>query len=281
MKSFWECDRLFFEDLPTVRDLIWNADWDILSREVSSLYVSDGTDDEAVEARAALEEMMELEVREPSEKLVFLPCEYYSVGGSPETIDRRIDAALVKRRDFKVIEKLSAREKMLFSARECRELQKRETKRLGDGYPDLYSWSLTPWEKTLSFRVWMHGDYSRKERYQALASIVREMLSFGICADRVREEQRLVKKRIKRDAKDVKKGRVKANPMELLLRNYGLESSTDDYEAAYKARLEDTVLVLNHNVSVDLHGRIADLAKRMKRAEKHNFAPQKHSLEWW
>ena len=281
MKSYWNCDRLFFEDLPTVRDLIWNADWSMLSREVSRSYECDGVDGEAAAIRSSLEEMMDLMVHEPSAKWVFLPFEYYSVGTSPESIERRIDSALVRRADFKAIEKLSRHEELQFTADGCRKQTKRELKRLDGDYPDLHSWSLTAWEKTLSYRVWMQGDYSRKERYQALAAIVEEMLLFGGAYEDARKEQRMVEKRLKREVKLVKKGEVKTNPVELLLRNYGLESSTDDYESEYRSRLEDTVLVLNHNVSVDLHRRIANLANCMKRAEKKNLRSETLSLDLW
>ena len=179
------------------------------------------------------------------------------------------------------MEELSSREELLFSAKDCRKYLKRETERLGNKYPDLYAWSLTSWAKILSFRVWMQGEYSRKERYQALASIVQEMLFFGNTWEEVHREQRLAKKRLKRDSKSLKKNRVKANPVELLLRNYGLESSTDDYQSEYESRLQDTALVLNHNVSVDLHRRVADFAKRMRRAEKYSEGPERFSFERW
>ena len=281
MSSFWECDRLFFEDLPTVRDLIWSADWDILSREVSNYYKSDGTDDEAVKARAALEEMMNLETRPPSDEWLFLPMEYYQVSGAPEAIDRYIDAALIRRRDFKVIEEMSSREKLLYTARDCRKSLKREAKRYGKKYPNLYGWASRSWAKTLSVRVWMQGDFSRKERYQVLGSIVREMMSLGDTWEQVREMRQMLKEDSKKNKKAREVMRVKVHPLELLVRNFGLESSTDDYESEYYERLKDTALVFNHNASVDLHRRVVGLLECAKRAERDGKQPRSSPAYRW
>lgn len=271
MSSFWDCDRLFFEDLPTVRDLIWNADWDILVKEVVA--IEGEWREEAI--RGALGDMMKLEAREPSPKWVFMPLDYYSTDSADEgLIQWHIDAALLRQRDLPAIDELSGREKPQCDIGGCRKAMARDSKRLGEKYPDLYSWELEPWEKVLSFRAWMHGGYSRKERYQVIACIVSEMMRFGDTRDEAREEQRTMKRRLKRSSKALETGKAKSNPIELLMRDYGLESSTDDYDDEFNQRVEDAVTVMNYNAGVDLHRRVSDLVKRARRAEKRNFHTQ-------
>ena len=280
MGSFWDCDRLFFEDLPTVRDLIFHADSDILAREISKMEMTDPSEDEVAAAGEMLKEILATDVREPSQKWIFLPFEYYSAD-EPGFILRDLDAALVRRRDFKVIKELAERESFCYSVGECRKATGREVKRLGNKYPNLYSWTLTSWKKTLSYRVWMQGEYSRKERYQILAAIVRDMTFFGVTWKEARRNQHAVKNGLVHDAKSVKKGKTRTNPIELLIRDYGLESSTDDYESEYNDRMNGVISMLNHNAAVDLHRRVAGLARREKRAKKRNYHSEFRTFDGW
>ena len=256
MELLEDCNCFALEDLPTVQHLIRSADRDLLAYEVSGLSDFDGTLIEGFAAHAALDEMMLLETRKPSKKWVFLPYEYYALGNMRGTIDRRIDAALVRRQDFEVIELLSSQEEFFFSAEDCRKCLQRENERFGVRYPDLHAWTLRPWEKTLSFRVSMRGGYCRKERYQMLAAIVCDMLAFGRTACEARAKQKIVKARIRQRPKLAREKRGKSNWTE-----GPAETFDRDYEGAYRQRLQDTALVLNHNVAVDLHRRVADLAK--------------------
>lgn len=280
MGSFWECDRLFFEDLPTVRNLISHADLGILAREITETDTIEPSQDEVTAAGDMLEEIMTIDVREPSQKWVFLPFEYYSIG-EPGYIKRDLDAALLRRRDFEVMKELAGRESFCYSVRECREMASREVERLGNRYPNLYSWTLTPWKKTLSYRVWMQGEYSRKERYQILACIVRDMTFFGSTWEEARRNQHAAGNGLVREAKSTKKGKVRTNPIELLLRDYGLESSTDDYESEYDSRMNGVISMLNHNAAIDLHRRVAGLARCEKRAKKRNFRAEFHAFDEW
>ena len=280
MNSFWECDRLFFEDLPTVRSLISHADLGILAREIAKMDRADPGEGEVAVARETLEEILAIDVRQPSQKWVFLPFDYYSAEG-PGCIKRDLDAALVRRRDFEMMKELADRESFCYSVEECRKAARREVKRLGNKYPNLYSWTLTSWKKTLSYRVWMQGEYSRKERYQILASIVRDMTFFGTTWEEARGNQHAVSEGLVRDVKSAEKGKVRTNPIELLIRDYGLESSTDDYESEYDNRMNGVVSMLNHNAAIDLHRRVAGLVRREKRAEKRNFHTEFHAFDEW
>lgn len=130
------------------------------------------------------------------------------------------------------------------------------------------SYTLRPWEETLSCKVWLGGDWCRRERYSILASAFWEMTFYGFEYDRV--QARMAQKKAERRAGKLEDGegeRVTSvhdgADSGGMPPDYGLREP-DRFSAAYHKRLVRWVAVLNHNARYDFYGYQLDLAQRLK-----------------
>ena len=276
MGSFWNCEKLRFEDLPTVAGLLFEADEDRLTSEILDMLFTCGEPFDTPDAkrkrkeiRKAFKQMRLCSIAPRSGKWVFMPLEVYDYDRLDGKFYWSTEAALLKRKDLYDLADIAQRAEASavgFDARGTAHHVKLAEPQ--DDLPHLHDWGLRSWEKVLSYRVWMHGGYSRKERYRTLASVFLVMMECGYDAKEVKDEQRLIKKEMKRSKKLRKKDSTEHAPIELISRKYGLEANTDNYKEEFENRANETLCMLNNNARIDLARRAADLVDRMGRAEE-------------
>ena len=273
--SLWNVSEIEVEDIPTLGQLLEVADEDMLLREVVDVATAGarlfgtigGIDFKGLHASyaRALKRIRKVEpVAAPDtqrETVLFPQCVY------PVRVDRgvialRLAAAAIRVDDF---------------ARTCNELR--------EGVPagphplvavagDPFHWD--SWEEVLGYRVWLAGDFSRRERYRVLADAVWSMTFFGVGrsehdgaakADRAETDEACeeVFGALARGWSDYPSTHFcKPTAYDL-----GLEPTTDDYNAEYEAHFGAQAAVLKARADRDLADRIDHLARMLEVGYRH------------
>ena len=160
-RRVWDAKMMEVEDLPTLSDMLRAADAELLADEVLRCCAPKAPSKKArAKARGKLiETVHEISAMEPrtsdsADEMVLLPmlsCKYEG-GRSGGKFMLAVEAELVSVGEL---------------WRAGAELGGRMSEE-GDGSRGrltTYSYVLEPWDKVLGYRVWMAGDFSRRERY--------------------------------------------------------------------------------------------------------------------
>ena len=268
--SLWNAPAIELEDIPTLGRLLEVADKDLLLREVVDIATAgarhcgatgavDLKDLRASYARA-LKRMRKVKAVPASDAqsgIVLFPQYVYRVLPDCGIIAPRLAAAAIRVNDF---------------ARTCDEL--REGSSVGP-HPlaavagETFHW--TPWEEVLGYRVWMAGDFSRRERYRVLADVVWSMTLFGMGQSEHDEAAKADQAEIDEAAEEVFGGLAhdwSDYPSTHFCRptahDLGLEPTTDDYDTEYEAHFRAQAAVLKSQADRDLAGRIYHLARMLE-----------------
>lgn len=267
----WDSPAIELEDVPTLQELLVVADDGLLLRELVDLQttyprlcgVKDRRDiNEMKELYAhALARMRGLESLGASDgrgPIVVFPQYTYKVLFDCGAIVPRLGASAIR------LEEFDSTCEMLRSGRA----------KLPDYFVcavgEILHW--TPWRVAMGHRVWMAGDFSRRERYRVLADAVRALTLFG--GDPESQEMAVAADIDEVDEEsDELFGGLAHNWTEYPTSHFcrpdahslGLEASTDDYDTEYAAHLRSQAYVLKDRADKDLADRIEHLACLLKR----------------
>lgn len=273
MHTCWECTGFKFADLPSVQDLLIEVDESlfvaaVLERQNKlSMAGIESSAKHATKAKEhiqnALQEMRVMRTRKRSASWLLLADEAFETDCSSGQISRSVQVSLVTMREYDRAENVLD---LVKKAHTVDDLEYIRTCSVEDNikmrdYPDTYSFEFTSWKKTLAFRVWLGGTFSRKERYEIMADIFCEMTFLGYSFEKVRSRQKKALASIKQAASDTKAGSLRTYPIELFFKRYGLEATTDDYESEHYDLQRSRVEVLNHNARLDLYERWVTLVQ--------------------
>lgn len=281
----WDVDAIEFADLPTVGELVRAADAETLASIVVDELGSEdagrslaGEDRQRVCARVleALRAMAALDAK-PSKKRCLFPVRMFGADFETGALVQEVRCALVRRADFGRAAAALMDLNPVASRGEWGALQREARRSAGecDGARDGDRFAcvrdIESWRTLLGSRIWLAGDLTRKERYQALADAVCAALRFAKSAEQSDRFVRALGKHAGRSS--AKRRRVTEDrhtgarggvPVGILLKrvgwgDYGLAGPIDDFEDEYDEGLMDLALSLNHNARIDLYRRIARL----------------------
>lgn len=168
MEGIWDKEAIGWEDLPTVSDLLRAADKKLLAREVVEAYPpalgrlgKKRLKRARAEIRRTLKEMRGIEPVK-SGTWVLLPKHACNVTGDVVPKGYSVAACALTRENLEALAQRG-------SAAECKR-----------GELAGYSYLHARWADALGYRVWLGGEWSRRERYLFLADILREMTFWGM-----------------------------------------------------------------------------------------------------
>lgn len=171
----WDCGRMAFEELPTVRDLLREADRMLVAEYVAyrasgaafavRAGVAGGVTDAVAKAAAdAVDEMRTIGPRPSPSASIVLPCRCFYVEGLTGSIGCQIRA-------------------LRASVSPTRRSGGGEWSAGVDGASDrplvVEPYRAADWGDVLAYRAWLEAGMSRKERYLFLADLVATMTTFG------------------------------------------------------------------------------------------------------
>lgn len=273
--SLWNASEIEVEDIPTLGQLLEVADGDMLLREVVDVATAGarlsgttgGIDLKGLRASYAralkrIRKVVPVAAPDTQRETVLFPQRVYPIRPDRGIIAPRLAAAAIRVDDF---------------ARTCNELR--------EGVPagphplvavagEPFQWA--SWEEVLGYRVWLAGDFSRRERYRVLADAVRSMTFFGM-------EQSEHDGAAKADEAEIDEAREEVfgglaydwsdYPSTHFCRStaydLGLEPTTDDYNAEYEAHFRAQAAVLKAQADRDLADRIDHLARMLEVGYRH------------
>lgn len=263
----WDENNVRLGDIPSLGRLLKLADKDLLLREVVDV-ATDGArlcgnvgevDLEgfrAVYARA-LKRMRRVEpvsAPDTQREVVLFPQYVYQVFSDQGIIAPRLRAAAIRIDNF---------------AATCKELR--------DGLTvgpqpfvgvagEAFHWA--PWKEVLGYRVWLAGDFSRRERYRALADAVWFMTLFGMDPAAHDEASAMDQAEVDEATDEVFGSLTRewgdypiTHFCKASARDLGLEASTDNYESEYEARFRTQAAILKAVADKDLADRVEHLAQ--------------------
>ncbi len=270
-KTIWDSPAIELGDVPTLRELLTVADDELLLSELVDLQTTylqpcgvkgkrdvNEMKDFYARALARMRGLESLDASDGRGPIVVFPQYAYKVLFDCGAIVPRLGASAIRLQEFEST---------------CAMLRSGRT-RLPDYYAcavgEILHW--TPWRVAMGHRVWMAGDFSRRERYRVLADAVLALTLFG--GDPESQEM----------AVDADIGEVDEESEELFgglahswteyptthfcrpdAYSLGLEGSTNDYYAEYAAHLRSQAYVLKDRADKDLADRIEHLACLLKR----------------
>lgn len=270
---FWNTSSARYEDIPTLGLLLRLVDPDLLLREIVDVATAPprifggaakGDDRELRASYAdALKRMRAIEPVssvDAGEQIVLFPRYTYMSNPDRGVVMPHVDAAAIRVDDF---------------AAACEALRAECPAGSGGvGSPgravgEAFHWA--PWQEVLGYRVWLAGDFSRRERYRALADVVRFMTFLGMDPGKHDEAAEADQSEID-EAYDEVFGDLELHWTEYPSTHFcrpdaaslGLEASTDDYDAEYEARFDEQVRVLMDRADRDLADRIEHLSRVLK-----------------
>lgn len=300
LRTLWDVNAIAFKDIPTVQDLIRAADEKVLAACVVDRVAADwgasvragkgaGSSDREAgmhaekklrrarkRVRAVLREMARIDVKRSKVWCLFPERAF---GADPETGDLSCElrCALVRRSDFSYAACELAGSRPAESREAWRESlgDRRDAGRFRAMGRSPHTATLptcgcgfATWRKLLGYRVWLGGDFTRKERYLALADVVCEALRYGLTeSDATRA--------VKAERRDIAHARAeserdrRAYPGEVVVArcgqgDFGLAAPEDDFEEEYAFGMMDLACSLNHNEHLDLCRRVAQLARMVE-----------------
>ncbi len=268
-ERLWDETDVRLRDIPSLGKLLELADKDLLLREVVDVATdasrlcgnADEVDLEGLRAlyARALKRMRKVKpvsAADAQEEAVLFPQYTYQVFPDQGIIAPRLRAAAIRMGDF---------------AATCKELRDGS---LAGPQPlvgvagEAFQWA--PWEEVLGYRVWLAGDFSRRERYRVLADIVWFMTLFGTDPAAHDEAAATDQAEVDKATDEVFGGLARdwgdypiTHFCRPSARDLGLEASTDDYESEYEARLRAQAAVLKAIADKDLANRIERLARML------------------
>ena len=281
-QTIWDVDDIAFEDIPTVQDVLCAADGKLLEKLIIDRFAQLRPDGAALSkrekrvarkrVRKALHDITTLKAKR-SKKMCVFPLRVFGADADTGVLSQEMSCALVRRTDLGG--SILALETMqpVASRAEWRRLRDERDERVKRKGPELYSFALTPWRKLLGYRLWMGGDFTRRERYDALVDFFFEATWHGFSekevAKRIKKERADLLEAIAESERDVESG-AQSVPFEVLLAqlglgDYGLETPEDELEAEQARGAVDLACALNHNEYVDLMRRMASLARMVNR----------------
>ena len=280
-RTIWDVDDIAFDDVPTVQDVLRAADARLLSRLVVDRIARDRWGESACadrdmralrrRVRKAVGEMASVDPKRSKKWCVF-PLRAFGADADTGVLSQEMACVLVRRTDLGgAILALDAVQPVA-SRGEWRDVR-RDSRRSRPKGPDTYSLALTRWRALFGYRMWMGGDFTRKERYEALADFVREAMRAG-CSEKdsdrfIKRERSRLRTAIGESEREGTSGRRGA-PVEVVLAryglgDYGLGTPEDALEAEQAQGAVDLACALNHNEYIDLMRRMASLARMVNR----------------
>lgn len=270
----WDATAIRLGDIPTLGKLLELADAKLLLREIVDVATdgprlcgtADGIDLEGVRTLYAqtlkrIRKVKPVSAPDAQGEVVLFPQYAYQVFPDRGIIAPRLRAAAICAGDF---------------SQTCMELRDGSCTGPHAGAHsfvatagEAFHWA--PWEEVLGYRVWLAGNFSRRDRYRVLADVVWFMTLFGVdsaahdqavSADQAEIDQATdeVFSGLTRDWSDYPSTHF-CQPSAC---NLGLEASTDDYEAEYEAGFRSQAAILKAVADKDLADRIEHLAQMLE-----------------
>lgn len=285
----WDVDAIEFADLPTVGELVRAADAETLAsivvdepgcEDAGRSLVDEDRRRACARALEALRAMAALDAK-PSKKRCLFPVRMFGADLETGTLVQEVRCALVRRADFGRAAAALMDMHPVASRGEWGALYREAHRSAGacdvvrgdDRFACVRD--VEPWRTLLGSRIWLAGDFTRKERYQALAGAVCAALRFAESAEQSDRFVRALRKHAGgspakrwRAAEDRRAGGRRGVPVGVLFKrvgwgDYGLAAPADDFEDEYDEGLMDLALSLNHNARIDLYRRIARLDRML------------------
>ncbi len=244
----WDVDRIVFEDLPTLEDVLKTADAKLLAKEFSALRARSEKRDKKTRkedkkfVKHALKAARKTHCKPSDADVLFI--DYYVDSIPTETSKLSICtvASLISRKDLK-----TARKNL-------------ETGELTASYCYTYE----PLEKIFGYRVWLGGDFNRCDYYRFLASVLNEISVLGL--DPGKRYKRL--KRFQDQLSEVENATIESIPLPIAFlepgsksasSTYGIEPLSEDYKTERKKARVNLERKLDHYLEIDLLERMAAL----------------------
>lgn len=270
MDRIWDVDGIEWGDIPTVHDLLSLADEKILAREFVAARVEEYEEADPEpnkksikharkRVRKFIEELRALEPSSDADLILF-----------PERVCASLDGSWGRRCKIKC----TAFERAKLSELAELSMQDDRFSRLAAGVSILEQ----SWAEILGYKVWLGGDWCRRERYLFLADVLSELSFFGLVQE---EHDRAVEAQIRELEES---SRSLNNPEGYIAypaavcfgargfassEIYGLESSSDDYAEAYEDALRRADRRIGSLFEEEMLDNIKALCQRLDRGYWH------------